>query len=305
MAYDYIKSVLKSKNPKELLTHPLLEFKRELNERTGELSERKIATYKKMKFIIDKRRVFIEGSLHYYHNNGEHNHNDFTLDMVNHVLNELEVVFGIDLSTSKIENIEVGVNLKVNYKTSLILDNLIFHGGIKFKDVKVNRSKADYREATHERYRVKAYDKAIQFNLPYELFRFEIHYNRMIDLKKHGIVYLSNLKEKNKLERLKKELIKKWREIFIYDWTIQKEMPKNKKPKDFSCWSLTNYWLGLNKSNRNKRRTVYKKIVSKYSDGVQGIIEGLIESKMSELIYGKGDFLTEGVKNKKSDLLTV
>lgn len=119
---------------------------------------------------------------------------------------------------------------------------MLIHGTTRFKDVEVNKGKGNYRRAYHCNFSIKAYDKSLQFDLPYELFRFEIHFNKMRDLKQYRIIYLSDLKDKSKLESLKNELLTKWDEVLLYDWTIDLNVPECEKPKGFNEWRLASYW---------------------------------------------------------------
>ena len=175
----------------------------------------------------------------------------------------------------------------------------LFHSKQRFKDQQLRNGKGDYRNVIHDRYILKFYDKALQFALFYELMRFEIKYTKMTDLKKYGIIYLNDLRDKTKLEYLKIELLKRFDEVFLYDWTI-KENKIKRKPKGFYYWKLWHYWINdLNKSNRNKRKKTYNNIVNKYSHKVKEQIKSLIEQKMKELINPKGDLFTVGKRKYK------
>lgn len=290
MSYDYIKGVFSSEYIEKLEKNPLLEFKRVLNERTGELSHKRIARYQGLIFTIRLNRVWLSGSLHYFYNRGQHNFNDFNYFKVIKTLSEIEKTFDLDLSNCKLENIEIGVNIRLPFKTSHVLNNVLFHGTKRFKDENVKRGKGDFRIVMHDRFGIKIYDKGLQFGLPYELMRFEIHYRKMADLKKYGISYLSDLKDRENLEYFKKELIKRFDEVFLYDWTIQDDMIK-RKPKDFYKWGLWNYWIqDMNRSNRMKRKKMYNKLLDKYSNNIHKEIRGLIERKINNLISPKATF---------------
>jgi hypothetical protein len=137
MAYDYIKAKLPSQTIKHLEKHPKLSFERRVVENTGELGVERIAKYKNLLFVIRYNSIWLKGSLHWF-SEGKSNYNDFTYEMLMSVLDEIERVFEVDLSESKLENIEVGVNIQTEYDTALILDNLLIHGVEKFRDESVN-----------------------------------------------------------------------------------------------------------------------------------------------------------------------
>ena len=307
MAYDFIKALLPQEKIKEVKEHPLLDFMTDVSTTTGELPlKEEVARYKGLNFTIRKNRIWLSGSLHSFYNiyfKGENqNYDDFTLEKVRIILDKIESLFNLDLSKCKLENIEIGVNICLPFKTYLILLNLLFHNTKRFRDQQLRNGKGDYKNVIHDRFTLKFYDKSLQFNLPYELMRFEIHFNKMTELKQYGIIYLSDLNDKTKLEYLKHELLKRFDEVFLYDWTIQEDSIK-RKPKGFYNWKLWHYWVNdLNKNNRNKRKEAYRKIVSNYSDKVKEQIRVLIEQKIDELTNTKGDLFTVGRRKEKKRL---
>ena len=287
MPIDYIKCQLNREVIKHIQHHPLLEFHSRLNERTGELSTTKEAKYKGLTFTIRINRIWISGSLHYFFNDDKHNFNDFDCFQLRYVLQELTSLFNIKLEECKLENLEVGVNIRLPFKSSLLLNNMLYHEVRKFNDEKVKKGKGGYRVVTHDRYMLKSYDKALQFSLPHELWRFEIHYNRMIELKKFGIIYLSDLRDKSKLLSLKAELLRRFDEVFIYDWTININAIK-RPPKDMYKMQLVQYWVEeMDKNNRLKRKKIYNQIVEDYSDNVKASIGLMIAQKLDELLEVK------------------
>lgn len=296
MAIDFIKVKLSIEYIKQFENNRFLDFKMEVNETTGEIYKR-TAIYQGLTVIIRSKSICISGSLHYFYNDGIHNYNDFTYSNLIYTLNKIESLFGIDLSKFNLKNIEVGVNICLPFRTSFVLNNTLFHGIKRFKDEKVNKGKGNYRVATHDRYTIKIYDKGLQFSLPYDLLRFEIHFSRMADLKKYGITTLNDLRDRTNLGYLKKELLNKFDEVFLFDWTIDESMIKP-LPKDFYKWRLPSYWIDeLNKSNRLKRKKAYSKIIGEYSNKMKELIRGLIEQKINELIDTKGDRFTIAIKD--------
>jgi len=127
----------------------------------------------------------------------------------------------------------------------------------------------------------------------------------MADLKKYEITTLNDLKVRTNLGYLKKELLSKFDEVFLFDWTIDEGLIKP-LPKDFYKWKLPSYWIDeINKSNRLKRKRVYSEIVENYSNEMKVFLRGLIEQKTYELIDLKGDQFTIENRILKSDHFTV
>ncbi len=304
MAFDYIKALLPQRKIEELKKHPLLDFITDVSTTTGELfSKKEIAKYKGLGFTIRKKRIWLSGSLHYFYNNyfeGENqNYDDFTFEKVCIILDKIGSLFNLNLNECKLENLEIGVNIRLPFKTKFVLINLLYHNTKRFRDQQLRNGKVDYRNVMHDRYILKFYDKSLQFGLPYELMRYEIHYRKMADLKKYNIVYLSDLRDKTKLEYLKIKLLKHFDEVFLYDWTINEDKIKQ-KPKEFYYWGLWSYWINdLNKNNRNKRKKTYNTIVNNHSNNVKEQIRSLIKQKINELINPKSDLFTVGKTKPK------
>ena len=99
---DFIKYELKNTNVYALEVNTYLEFHQKQNTKTGEIGAYKNAYYKGLEFKIyettlanPNKRITVEGSLHKYWNNGAHNFNDFGINQINEVLNELKKKFNI------------------------------------------------------------------------------------------------------------------------------------------------------------------------------------------------------------------
>ena len=74
----------------------------------------------KIIFPTEKRKhkmLTVEESLHKYWNNGEHNFNDFNLEALDSVLDDLKLKFRIQPQHLFLTQIETGVNINPNYKT--------------------------------------------------------------------------------------------------------------------------------------------------------------------------------------------
>ncbi|MCX6213250.1 hypothetical protein [Spirosoma sp.] len=70
-------------------------------------------------------RVEVKGSLHKFYNNGIHNADQYTANDLLLTLNRLVTDYGFNLSESKINNIEFGVNIELPFAISQVFANLI------------------------------------------------------------------------------------------------------------------------------------------------------------------------------------
>lgn len=300
---------------KEILKAKGVEFNiptKGINPDTGELIKDERFNYKwegeskNLKFLIDtKGKVFLKGSLHVFWNNGKHNYNDFNLTALKQVINELRSNFGIIPEKTTIRHVEIGLNIDdLPFKTGEINKNLLFHSGKgielnRFKDIQ-HSTEGDFKTIKRSNYSIKSYDKALQNNLKSNIYRFEIKHTRTRDLKKLGIITLDDLINPAKLELLKFDFLKKWNEVFLYDWTIRKDELKPKAKSKLKDWQRLNYWEEINalkeSIDRNKfsrELNEYEKIVQGHSDNVKAIIAESLDKKWCKVT-------TEPIQKTKS-----
>ena len=297
---DYIVLCL-SYLSKEILEAKGVEFRipaKGFNPKTGELIKDERFNYKwegefkNLKFLIDtKGKVFLKGSLHKFWNNGEHNYNDFNLTALIEVINELRSKFGIIPEITKIHHVEIGLNIDdLHFKTKKINEHLLFHSGqgIPIEKFKYKRhlKDSDFIIVERDKYAIKSYDKAKHCGLHGDIYRFEIKYKKAANLKVLGINTLSDLINPTKIELLKIDFLKKWNEVFLFDWTIRKDELKPKAKSKLKDWQRLNYWEELKalkeSRNRNKFSTElkeYEKIVQGHSENVKVIIAESLDKK--------------------------
>ena len=291
---DFQKAVLWGVQPNQIQQHPSLRFTSILDESTGMVSAWKQAKYKGLLFKIDSKTVRLEGSLHKYWNSGKHNYNDFTFEKLQAVVSELSDLFDFDPEQARLENLEVGANIETPFPVNDLLEHLLIHRQEKFKDVFVRSG--NYKKAFHDRYNLKVYNKGEQYGLEYDLMRFEIQYRKMKDIEKFGVTSWADLIDSQKLLCLGNELLKKWNEVLLFEWSLNPEKLSHLILKrDYYQWQLTEYWLGLDKNNRNKRRRKYLNTVEKHGKNNHLVVAELLESKYSELLKS-GDLFTGGSK---------
>ena len=122
-------------------------------------------------------RVEVKGSLHKFYNNGLHNADQYTVNDLLLTLNRLVTDYGFDLFSSKINNIEFGVNIELPFAISQVFANLICHKNQPFQVD--SHSQTPYYVCNWQRYTVKIYDKGKQQGLGGNLLRFEIRVRKM------------------------------------------------------------------------------------------------------------------------------
>jgi hypothetical protein len=282
--FDFVKIALRNADIKALMENKYLEFIVDNNLKTGEKGNKCVAEYKGLKFIIhDSGYTLMQGSLHKYHNEGKHNYNDFTYSDLEEVLHELCEKFNIDLSDCILKNIEIGVNICLPFKPDVILNNLLFHKMLPFKDVSLRSG--NFKEAEHEQYCIKVYDKAKHYNLFGNLMRYELKFVRMQRINKLGIYSLKDLLNKAHFKPLETLLFTEWGNVQLYDETLKIEaLNSYKRTVKIHQWRNPNHWLNLAKNQRCREKKSYLECVQNHSENTHQLISNLIVDKWNELI---------------------
>ncbi len=308
----------------ELKNNPLLNFIGGVNTDTGEVILTRFGTlirtakYNSLEFTLKenkngKNTLLINGSLHKYFNNGEHNFNDFTFQNLLEVLNDLEQIFGLDLNHCILHNIEFGVNIIPSTTSKKILRGLLSYSNNPFKNISMHN--AIYYQAILSNYYIKAYDKAKQnrhkFNIQGEILRFELKYNKMVDLiyllKKKSIINkneltLNDLRKIEVLNIFGEQLLKVWNEILFYDYSISKKSLTKHQKNKLLQWQNINCWEDLNKSQKSKQKNQLNIIVENHSNQLQLQTSNLIKEKLSSLLQ-KGLPFNQDVSIEKEEVL--
>ncbi len=275
---DFIKLSLCGFTSKKLLENPLFKFTHEVCDETGEILCSK-TRYKNLRFkIYPSGYCELAGSLHYYFNNGKQNYNDFTYNQLLWVLSDLEQKFQIHEGI--IKNLETGVNINPPIPSYTILNGLLFHIGKPFYQP-IDRS---YKECSHQRLYIKCYDKGKQFDLNEELLRFELKYVKMEDLSYLGIKYLSDLKNKEKLTKLKNIVLRYWGEILFYDPSLNIENFPISRQNKFLQYPNPEFWKNLTSEQRKHHRKVLYNHTKYNSDNLQLELYNEIEKKFTFLL---------------------
>ncbi len=289
---DFVKVHLRNINLSDLINHSELDFIGQYSVSEGDvkIDRRIIAKYNGLKFIIyPNEYVELQGSLHKYYNLGLHNWNDFHFSDLQSVLNQLEENFSLELDCCVIQNIELGVNLSPAVATKMILDGLLYHRSKPFERTSTHRP-GYIKQVQHERYRIKAYDKRLQYcqmGLNDPRFRYELSYKKMVDINELGIHTLNDLKGDRWHLPALKLLIKTWDKVMLYDYTIRKDqLNDHQRETRIHQWQNASYWLNLTKQLRHKQKKKYNECMKNNSDQLHTEIKYQIDKKWRELSQG-------------------
>ena len=287
---DYISGEIKGITPGVLEQNPLLEFQCRLNKKTGEIDDFfSNAYYKGLEFQIlrptpkrTKTKILLKGSLHKYWNNGAHNFNDFDLNSLNEVLQDLKNNFGIKPENTVLRALEIGVNITPPTKTKGLLNQCVMHKRERFKWV-ATKDEGNYIQAQYQRHILKVYDKRTHyknkgFKIDKEILRIEVKYLKMHELKKDaGIETLEDLLNYG-LQNFKSKLLNSWDEVIFCD------TQSLKKSKYLHQYSSPVFW----ETASNDKIKYHKKNL----DAITRNNPDNIKQQIANLICAKVDLIT-------------
>lgn len=234
----------------------------------------------------------IKGSLHKNHFAGK-NYLPFTWQQLQQQINHICKTLYLNPSQAQISTLEVGVNIVPIFEvTPFLMQNVISYKGNLF-----NRYKKDATGfclgiyCTLTQYEIKIYDKGKQNDLPQNLMRFEKRFLRMEELNKYGIKFLSDLQQRPKVENLLTMVLEAWQNVLIYDIERGQTNRLKSKLKIAEIELLTTgqnpkFWEALKIENVrrfNYQREKFKKLVAKYGNNWQQLVNELIQKEWQHL----------------------
>ena len=218
--FDYVKALGISVNANSIIQNEPLNFATSFDEKTGEIhnAKSKIAEYRNLCFALRGDDLKITGSLHKYKNMGIHNYDDFTYLEVCRIIDDISALIEVEPERINLNNLEFGVNLGLSFNPSLFLDDLLTHRSKSFNTVK--NSKMHYCQVEHTAYRVKIYNKGLQYDKG-NIIRIELKYNKMRPLNGRGINSLADLKSLDVWETMQRLLIDEFNQVIHVNSTIE------------------------------------------------------------------------------------
>ncbi|MGV3684376.1 MAG: hypothetical protein ACO1NS_02035 [Daejeonella sp.] len=252
----------------------------------------KFASFRGLKFkLYQTGRVEIEGSLHKYHNGGDHNYNDFTYPDLVTVLNDLEIKFGPEMLTCKVDNVEFGLNVITPFDPIDFTSRVIVYitKGVKLKqhitkdDCKGFRKGAKFILA---QYQLKLYNKAQQYDQDTNILRCEYKTTKMNSIRDADIKRLSDLSDIKKLDYLYHTLMTSFNALLVREDVNEADLTRPEE-KTVLQGSNPEFWQEINKFKRARQKEQYLSILSrKATTDFKSIVYSLLEEKYMNMIRG-------------------
>lgn len=252
------------------------------------------ANFKNFQVVVNVSSGYIKNSLHKYFDllqggNGENN-SDFSFSNVIKMIESLEERF-VGLNHAKLTQLEFGLNIQIEIPAKLIVkENILMH---KFNSPTIDTDfdgKGQYKQFNYRQYYIKTYDKALMYKVYQKnILRFEVKFISRKAFNKLGIMFLSDLKVKENINRLFNYLIKKFDEIIIVDDFTENDNIPEVDLKQIEIYKSSIYWQSLNDRNKRNRRMKSKKdfrrLLEKYNLlKIKAYIRELLIQKFEELI---------------------
>jgi len=230
------------------------------------------AQYKGLHIKLRNSSCYINGSLHKFKNGGVHNADNFTYYDLEKVLSDLYNDIGINPENTEIQNLEIGVNIKLPYSPDKFIQSII-----KQRTLFPTYSCIGL-EFRHQQYCIKIYSKSRQNKLfnKENILRLEIRFEKMIELNKRlGMVkdkfgvrkfkYLTDLSQPSIWRQAGNHLVRVLDNLDIID--MYKVMDSNIPDKDkvqIYEWERKSR-IEENSNKRYLMKNNISKLIEKYS----------------------------------------
>jgi len=276
-----------------LENNPLLQDEiQRIKTKTGEFQAESF--YRGFKFTIYcSGRIEILGSIHKYFNGGAHNYNDFGLSNIKAVLVDLAAKFGAQILESKIENLELGLNISTPDKASDFIKRrniiLLKSGPCLKHPIVANDSKGFDKGIKYVMAEcwLKMYNKGVQCQVGEHLLRCEYKAIKMRVIKETGIQYLADVAEPEKLASLFAKLIELYDRVLIREDFNEGAMSEYERDLILKIHN-PDYWtdrVKVSRMTRLRKRAQLERLVTKYAtSNIKAEIRNLLFDKYQKLI---------------------
>ncbi len=261
---DFLKMIIRP-NFKEQIS-AVLNLEQAHIEQTAELIENKPlkAKYYGMEILIFNNHTIIKGSIHKLRNErlgkGDQNYNSFSNEDAIQELKELHQVLKIDPKCAIIQNIEVGVNIEVDFNvTQFLKENIIDHS-MKPPSTRTKKNNGYVITFDVSEGIIKLYDKGRQYGVDKEIIRIERKFrvNRAI-YKKAQIKTVEDLLNPDKLNTLTRCLVDVLQKANIIDTMLLPNDLTHKQRNVLANGINPSFWTNYHNQGLTMEKTKYRR----------------------------------------------
>jgi len=225
-----------------------------------------------MDISVTEKKVCVKNSLHKFYNhrnkNGNRNHNDFTYSQLTETIDVLNNNL-IELKNSRLSKLEFGLNIELDTPAEFVVrENIMMHNYNNHSHNKRFNGKGEFKQFDHSNYDIKIYDKAKQYNLAINVLRVEIKHKLAKSINPHRVYNINDLKSKDNLKSLFKNLMMRFEELTIIDNYKNSNTISKKVKKEIGVYTSYNHWESLktSSSSRNKASKQKKQFLKLLKD---------------------------------------
>lgn len=279
----------------------LLEFRSDLNIQTGEIIKNRYGYYNQIAFyenlkieistnITSKNSIItLKGSIHKLAQDNT-NYKDFTFQSIADTIIDLCDKLNVVQSNCILHHLEFGLNVDTIHLADNVLNSMIICKNIGFEKKEFNKT-GYLKSFEFSQYKIKVYNKGLQYDLIDNLLRFEVKSNRMQYLNSKGIQIRSfdDLLHPQIYSNLLQVITDNLDNILFFDYRINVETIKDIKDKILLIkGSNPAYWVKLKKEKSNntyfKKRNEFRKLVKQYAPSD-------LKSELKTTIINKWNYL--------------
>lgn len=311
---DFVKILVENSNPTFLQQTNQLEFKVEVSEKTGELSNKRIAEYHFCKIIIyPSGRVSFQGSIHKMYNSLNevyapnynkqfdkgYNGNLFTHMQIKYCIQHISKLLNVKPYQLRFQNIEFGLNIELNFDPQTFIKGLLIQRNKVFELKHSQR----FAQAIHNRYYLKIYNKGKQYKLAKNTLRVELKIIKSEHLKQIQMLTAYNINKESFLAAFRL-LLRHFNEVIYYDHTINAKFLKARERNTLYKYQTNNYWLELKSNKRDTPKKKLQYFIDNHSENLKKQIESDMQKQFKRVMINHSNIeLTTNLKQSVNALI--
>ncbi|GGB01826.1 hypothetical protein [Puia dinghuensis] len=266
-----------------------------VNEKTGQrVDDVRRASFRglnmELKPAATGYRLTINGSLHKYHNGGEHNADAFPFTGLLDTISGLCAAIGVMPDRLELHGIEIGLNIPLPFTPLRVLNNAVCYKNKPFQLIH-KRNKRKGLLCCLWDYDIKLYDKAAQSDTDCgDLLRFEVKVNKMRYLDGYGLTHLEALTDPGKVYPLIQVLTDALGGIIWTDKAAQLDRMNDREQKQWLYLGSPASWEAMNKYQLRDSRKKLAALFGRYVDHpISAVIAPLLVTTWKQQFAGSSE----------------
>lgn len=303
---DYIKTSIQT-TPEYLLSNPNLNFGANTNLQTGEVLNNRygyitqVAQFGAMQISISTNtqtnytKIELSGSIHKHTQQGT-NYSKFTYNDICNAIHAICEITQLQPDKFIIRHIEYGVNINTAHSPANLLKSIIAYKG-KGYEIREYKGNGYMKRFCLSQYDVKIYDKSKQYNLPFDVLRYELKVFKMQVFARQNIHLqtFTDLLNFDTYTQLHATLIESIGNLYMFDYRINTAAIKNRLHRLVLTEGMnTEFWAKYRTAHSAKG---YKKKVQRFNELVKQYAPDNLQTYLLNEISNKWHELQHSTPN--------